>query len=185
MKKSVLLTQGAIIAAVYFVLTLLVAPLAFGPLQFRVSEALMDLPMITIAAVPGLFVGCLLFNLLYPTGLGPIDVIFGSLATLIAAVLIYWLGRRMNPELPQLKFTNLKTWISPLPAVISNGLIVGGYLLFLLPDVDQVTVPAVLGNMLSIAVCEAVVVYTIGLAILFILKQSKTFLRLCGYTVSV
>ncbi|MGI6077382.1 MAG: QueT transporter family protein [Fastidiosipilaceae bacterium] len=181
MKKTAYITQGAVIAAAYFALCMLVAPIAYGPIQFRVSEALMLLPALTPAGVPGLFVGCLLFNLLNPAALGPIDVIFGSLATLIAAVITRQLALRLKPSLPNLKLKNAKTWLLPLPSVVSNGLIVGGYLLFLLPD-TTVTIGAVLLNMLSIAICEAVVVYAIGIPILFLLKKSPSILRLSGWS---
>ena len=81
MKKNQLyLVQGAMIAAIYVALTLSLMPISYGPIQFRVSEALCILPFFTPAAVPGLFVGCLLSNLL--GGLVPMDVICGSLATL-------------------------------------------------------------------------------------------------------
>ena len=64
-KKSVyLLTQGAVIAAIYIVLTLIFQPISFGPIQFRISEALCVLPFFTPAAVPGLVIGCFLSNLL-------------------------------------------------------------------------------------------------------------------------
>lgn len=179
MKRTMVLTQGAVIAAVYFALCMLVAPVAWGPIQFRVSEALMILPALTPAAVPGLFAGCLLFNILNPAALGPVDILFGSLATLLAA----WLTRRLETHrasgLRSLPFARLKTWLLPLPAVLVNGLIVGGYLLFLLPG-SVVTLPAVLLNMLSIAVCEALVVYPIGLPLLMVLRRSETVLRLCG-----
>ena len=102
------ITQGAIIAALYVVLTLVFAPISFGPVQVRIAEALCILPMFTPAAIPGLFIGCLIANLI---GGGIIlDVIFGSLATLIGAVLGYML--RSN------------RWLVPLPAVIANALIV-------------------------------------------------------------
>ena len=102
------ITQGAAIAALYVVLTLVFAPISFGPVQVRVAEALCILPMFTPAAVPGLFIGCLIANLI---GGGIIlDVIFGSLATLIGAVLGYML--RSN------------RWLVPVPAVIANAIIV-------------------------------------------------------------
>ena len=65
MKKMHLLylVHGAVIAALYVVLTMLVAPIAFGPIQFRFSEALTVLPILTGVAVPGLFVGCLIANI--------------------------------------------------------------------------------------------------------------------------
>ena len=88
-KNSILLldlTQGAMIAALYVVLTFIanLAGLASGVIQVRLSEALTILPVFTAAAVPGLAVGCVLANLL--TGCAIWDVVFGSLATLIGAV---------------------------------------------------------------------------------------------------
>ena len=83
-KKVVFITQAAMIAAVYVVLTLVFAPFGFGQVQFRIAEALTILPMFTPAAIPGLFVGCLLGNILAGSILP--DIIFGSLATLIGAV---------------------------------------------------------------------------------------------------
>ena len=102
------LTQGAAIAALYVVITLVFAPISFGPIQLRIAEALCILPMFTPAAIPGLFIGCLLANLI---GGGVIlDVIFGSLATLIGAALGYLLRNNR--------------WLVPIPAVIANALIV-------------------------------------------------------------
>lgn len=81
--SAAVLATGALIAALYAVLTYLTAPISFGPIQFRISEALCILPVFTPAAVPGLFVGCFLANFL--SGAAPMDVVFGSLATLIGA----------------------------------------------------------------------------------------------------
>ena len=102
------LTQGAMIAALYVVLTMAFAPISFGPMQLRIAEALTILPLFTSAAVPGLFAGCILANIL---GGGVIwDIIFGSLATLIGA----WLGYKLREN----------RWLVPLPAVVSNTLII-------------------------------------------------------------
>ena len=80
-KKVTFLTQAAMIAAIYVVLTFVFAPISFGEVQIRISEMLTVLPVFTPAAIPGLFVGCLIGNI---TGGGLLpDVIFGSLATLI------------------------------------------------------------------------------------------------------
>ena len=83
--KTLYLTQGAIIAALYVILTLITnaAGLASGVIQVRISEALCILPIFTPAAVPGLLVGCLTSNVM--TGFAPWDIVFGSLATLIGA----------------------------------------------------------------------------------------------------
>ena len=109
-----LLTQGAAIAAIYVVLTVVFAPISFGPVQLRIAEALTILPLFTPAAIPGLFLGCVLANLI--GGAIVWDVVFGSLATLIGAVLGYRL--RSN------------RWLVPLPAVLSNALIVPPVLRF-------------------------------------------------------
>ena len=102
------IAQGAVIAALYVVLTMVFAPISFGPVQLRIAEALCIMPLFTSAAVPGLFIGCLIANLL---GGGIIvDVIFGSLATLIGA----WAGRKLRHN----------RWLVPVPAVIANTLII-------------------------------------------------------------
>ena len=106
------LCVSAVIAALYAALTLLLAPISYGNLQCRVSEAMTLLPMLMPAAIPGLFVGCLLANIL--GGATVLDVVFGSLATLVAAVGTYAL--RKKPAL------------AALCPVAANGLIVGAVL---------------------------------------------------------
>ena len=78
-KSTLFLVQAALIAAVYVVLTLVFAPFSYGEIQVRISEALTILPFFTPAAIPGLFVGCILANLL--GGAIPLDIAFGSIAT--------------------------------------------------------------------------------------------------------
>ena len=109
-KKVLLIVQAALIAAIYVVLTYFISAfnLASGAIQVRISEALTILPVFTPAAIPGLFIGCLLSNLL--TGCMPLDVVFGSLATLIGACGTYALRKH--------KFAC--TW----PPVIANMVIV-------------------------------------------------------------
>lgn len=88
-KSVTFLTQAAMIAAIYVVLTMIFAPFSFGEVQVRVAEALTILPIFTPAAIPGLFVGCLIGNI---TGGAVLpDIIFGSIATLIGAVGTYQL----------------------------------------------------------------------------------------------
>lgn len=88
-RKTFFLAQGAIISAIYVVLTLLFTPISFGLLQVRFSEILTILPVFSLSAVPGLFFGCLIGNLV--SGAPIIDVILGSMATLIAACATYLL----------------------------------------------------------------------------------------------
>ena len=108
-KGTHFLVQGAAIAAVYVVLTLVFAPLSFGEVQIRFSEALTVLPFFTPAAIPGLFVGCIIANLL--GGAIPVDIIFGSIATLIGAFFTY-------------KLRNTSRWTAPVPPIVSNIVIV-------------------------------------------------------------
>ena len=110
-KKVLFITQAAVIAAIYVVLTMFIQAfnLASGNIQVRISEALCILPVFTPAAVPGLWIGCLIANLLTPNLL-IYDVIFGSLATLIGAVGTYLLRNH--------KF------LCTLPPVISNMVII-------------------------------------------------------------
>ena len=102
------ITYGAVIAAIYVVLTVIFAPISFGPMQVRIAEMLMILPMFTPAAVPGLFIGCIIANML--GGAIALDVIFGSLATLIGA----WGGYLLRRS----------RWLVPIPPILSNALIV-------------------------------------------------------------
>lgn len=93
MRKTVtkLVARAGVIAALYFVLTMAVLPVASGAIQFRVSEALTLLPLVFPEAIPALFAGCILANLV--SGCVVYDVIFGSVVTLLAACLTYAAGR--------------------------------------------------------------------------------------------
>lgn len=102
------LCLSAVIAALYAALTLLLAPISYGPIQLRLSEALTVLPILLPQAVPGLFVGCLIANLY--TGMLT-DIVFGSLATLLAAIGTYLLRK--------------KPVLAAACPVVSNGVIVG------------------------------------------------------------
>ena len=117
------MAEAGIIAALYFVLTI-INPLSFGQIQIRFSEALCVLPFFTPAAVPGLFIGCVLANLA-GSPLGIYDIVFGSLATLAAAFLTYYIGRaarRSSPDGGKAK------WLLPLPAVAINAFVVAAIL---------------------------------------------------------
>ena len=109
-KNVMMITQGAIIAALYVVLTMLANAMGLAnyAIQVRFSEALCILPFFTVAAIPGLTVGCLISNIL--TGAIIWDVMFGSFATLLGAIGTYLL--RKNKVLMM------------LPPVIANAVIV-------------------------------------------------------------
>ncbi len=110
------MTRAAVIAALYVVLTILQtlpfpAFLTFGNVQLRISEGLTLLPLVEAAAVPGLFIGCLLANLIlsFFSTYGWVDIIFGSLTTLVAAILTSRAKDR---------------WVGMIPPVALNGIIV-------------------------------------------------------------
>ena len=108
-KTTKYLTQGAIIAALYVALTFIFAPISFKEIQVRIAEALTILPVFTPAAIPGLFIGCLIGNIAGGAILP--DVIFGSLATLVGAIFTGLL-RNKHPLL------------APVPPIVANTLVV-------------------------------------------------------------
>lgn len=102
------ITQAAVIAAIYVVLVVIFNYISFGPVQFRIAEALTILPYFTPAAIPGLFVGCIIANIL--GGAIVWDVVFGSIATLIGAIGTYLLRKNK--------------WLAPVPPIVANTIIV-------------------------------------------------------------
>ncbi len=158
MTKTKYLIYGAMIAAIYFVLTYAVAPISSGLFQCRVSEALCILPYFTPAAVPGLFVGCLTANLLMGS---PIyDVVFGSAATLLAAILT----RQIAQQYP----TPGARWLIPAPAVLLNALVVG----WILSNVYDVGAPYwVCASYVALGQIGAC--YVLGMPLLFLLERYK------------
>ena len=148
------LAQGAIIAAIYALLTIFLAPISSGLVQCRVAEAMSVLPYFTFSAVPGLFIGCLLANLL--TGAPIYDVLFGSLATLIAAYLTYALRNRV-PK-----------YLAPMPSVVINALVVG----WLLTYVYQVPVSFWVAAG-YVAVGQAIACFALGLPLMTLLERFR------------
>ncbi len=149
--------RAGAIAAIYVALTMLFQPISFGAIQFRIAEALTLLPILTVDAVPGLFVGCLLANLL---GGGVwFDVVLGSIATLLAALCTR-------------KFRD-KSLLAAVFPTIFNGLIVGPvvYFAYVRAPGDPVSVGTLLFNMGTVALGELAVCYVLGLPTLFGLKK--------------
>ena len=107
--NTAFLSQAAMIAAIYVVLTYVFAPFSFGEIQVRIAEALTILPVFTPAAIPGLFIGCLIGNIIGGAILP--DIIFGSIATLLGAFFTYQLCRS-------------RQLLAPLPPILANTLIV-------------------------------------------------------------
>ena len=148
---------NGIIAALYVVLAYLLAPISYGPIQARVAEIMTIFPIFSAGTIPGVTMGCLIANLLNPDNLGPVDIFGGTLATLIAGFLSYLIGRKNR-------------WLGIVPPVVVNGLIVGGYLPFLL--MDTVTWQEVLITMLTVAGGEAAVMVVLGLPLVAIIEKT-------------
>ena len=167
MQKSTTLriATAAVVAAAYAALTLALAPNSYGAVQFRVSEALTVLPFFMPCTVWGLFVGCILANVY--TG-SVLDIVFGSLATLLAALLTARFGRRGNTVKNRL--------LGCLMPVVFNAVIVGavltwGYLIRPVPD----PLASYLFNALSVGIGEAAVLYLLGYTLLRQLPKIRDF----------
>lgn len=147
------IAQAAMIAAIYVVITLIFAPFSYGEVQVRISEALTILPVFTPAAIPGLFVGCIISNILGGCILP--DVIFGSLATLVGAVFTY-------------RLRNQNKFLAPLPPILSNTVIVP----FVLKFGYQVPLPIPF-LMLTVGIGEVISCGIFGLIIYTALYKYK------------
>lgn len=147
------MTQAAMIAAIYVVLTYVFAPFSFGEVQVRISEALTILPVFTPAAIPGLFIGCLIGNILGGAILP--DIIFGSIATLIGAFFT-WKLREKSP------------YLAPIPPIVANILIVP----FVLRYGYGVALPIPF-MMLTVGIGEVVSCGILGMIVYFALKKYR------------
>jgi uncharacterized membrane protein len=150
--KTKMITRISVIAVLYAVLTVVFAPISYGFIQVRIAEALTVLPFLFPEAILGLFIGCLIANIF--GGLGIIDIIFGSLATLLAA---YCTAKIRHPAL------------APLPPVVINAVVIAyvlrytlGYPLYL--------------SMLYVGLGQFLACYFLGLPLLFLFKSRISFL---------
>ncbi|MCF8001932.1 MAG: QueT transporter family protein [Halanaerobiales bacterium] len=141
------LTRGALIAGLYVIITYALSPVSFGPLQFRASEALTVLPILYPEAIPALFIGVLLSNIM--GGLGLVDIIGGSLVTLLAAYGTYYFR---------------ESFLAYLSPIVLNGFLISIYLHLLFEIPYWITV-------VQISVSEAVVVLLLGYPLVQVLKR--------------
>ncbi len=160
-KKAKYIAQGAMIAALYVVLTLVANAfgLANAAIQVRISEALTVLPFFTPAAIPGLFVGCILSNIL--TGCLPLDTVFGSLATLLGAFGTYIISRK-------LRHNKTAQWLAPVPPIIANVLIVPFVLAYVYRFEGSIPY-----FMLTVGIGEVISCGFLGLVLLYALNNRK------------
>jgi uncharacterized membrane protein len=153
MKKARFLTQAAVIGAMYAALTVLFTFSSYGLIQFRISEALTILPAFTPAAIPGLFIGCVVSNFYgYIAGQTFLfDIFIGSGATLLSA----WLTRLIPYKL-----------LKPLPPVIINALVVGVELSVVLKYPLLIAIG-------QVGLGELVICYGLGMPLLMLLEKHK------------
>lgn len=165
--KTKRIAYAAVAGAAYAALTMLLAPISYGPIQFRLSECLCILPFFDPVFAGGLFVGCLIANLMSTAGL--LDIVFGSLATLLAALCTAALGRRS------------KGWLSCilgcLAPVIFNALIVGAVLAATIaPEGTSFSAAFALFGF-QVGLGEAVVLFVLGLPLMrLLLKRMPSWL---------
>lgn len=150
--KTLFITQAALIAAIYVVLVYVFKPISFSYIQVRIAEALTILPYFTPAAIPGVSIGCLLANLL--TGADILDILFGTLATLLGAIGSYLVRKQ--------KF------LVPLPPIIANSIIIPWILryAYALP----LSIPFM---MLTVGIGEVISCGVLGLLLLFVLNKYR------------
>ena len=159
------LAVSAIAAAAYAVLTVLLAPISYGAVQFRVSEALTVLPFLIPSTVWGVTIGCVLANLY--TG-SVLDIVFGSLATLLAAVCTAYVGKKGNTVKTRL--------LGCLPPVLFNAVIVGAVLTWGYQIRPFTGALASYGfNALTVGLSELGVLYLLGYPLLKLLPRMKYF----------
>lgn len=151
-KKTLFITEAAVIAAIYTVLVLIFQFSSFGPIQFRIAEALTILPYFTPAAIPGVTIGCFLSAVI--AGADILDMVFGSLATLIAAILSYKLRRH--------KF------LVPIPPIVVNAIVVPWVLRFAYGEAQPIYL-----MMLSVGAGQLVAAGILGMILLFALDKVK------------
>ena len=164
--KTERIVTAAVVGALYAALTLALAPISYGPLQFRVSEVLCILPFFMPFTAWGLFVGCIVANLMSTAGV--LDVVFGSLATLITCLCIAWCGKKGNTLKARL--------LACLMPVVWNGLIVGATLTIALAGLNPLThFGAFLVFAGEVALGELGVMYLIGLPLMTYLPKQRFF----------
>ncbi|AFK85093.1 MULTISPECIES: QueT transporter family protein [Thermoanaerobacterium] len=160
--KTKKIVYGALIAAVYAAVTVALAPISYGQIQVRVAEALTIMPFFSSYSIFGLFVGCIIANMI--GGNGIFDVVFGSLATLISAIITYYIGKS------DLRY---KRYLAPLPPVVINGIIIGIELNFLYK------LPLV-ASMLWVGLGELIACYVLGLPLLLYIDKNEKIKSMIG-----
>ncbi len=152
------LARAGVIAALYIILTLIAYPISFGPIQFRISEGLTLLPLFFVESIPALFVGCLISNIISSYGI--FDIIFGSLTTLVAAVLTWLVGKHIKEH-------SLRVIIGGIFPVLLNAFIIPLIIVFTsVEEAYWISVATIGGG-------EALSVYIFGTILYVIIDKHK------------
>ena len=157
---------AGVVAALYASLTIAITPASYGPIQFRFAEILCILPFFFPFSVPGLFIGCIIANLFSPYGL--LDIIAGSSASLIAALVTMRLGR-VSRNAVYIKA------LACFPPVMFNALIVGAVIAWSTTRGGEAFWLALAVNGAQVGLGQFVVMYVIGLPLLVYLPKSRLF----------
>ena len=159
-QKTKFTVLSALIAALYVLLTLLSSALglAYGPVQFRVSEALIAFSAFTPAAVPGLTIGCFLSNIGSPYGVA--DQIIGTIATFLATVSCYFFAMRFKKAAP---------FIFPFFTALFNGILIGAEITFFTPAGTKFFVFLI--SACEVALGELAVCFVLGVPLYYLIKN--------------
>ncbi|SKA72907.1 Uncharacterized membrane protein [Clostridium sp. USBA 49] len=150
--KKIVFTS--VIAAIYAVLTIILKPISYGPLQIRISEALTVLPFFSSFSILGLTIGCFISNIFGDVGM--LDIIFGPIATLLSAILTYLIGKS------NFKFSK---FLAPIPPIVINGIVVGKILNY---TQNFPLIP----TMLWVGFGELIACYIIGLPLMSLIEKN-------------
>ncbi len=177
------LVKIALIGAIYTALTLVIAPLSFGTVQFRISEALTLLPLFSPLGIWGITFGCFFSNLIgFLTGTNPIgmiDALVGTSATLIAALITYQIGKIPFSSMETKKARIIRALLAPIPVILSNALIVGLELAIVFGGNPGESLPYIWAFQgISVAAGEIVVCYTLGMLLTFALYRADLYKKL-------
>ena len=158
---------AGVVAALYASLTMAIAPVSYGPIQFRIAEALCILPFFFPFSVWGLFIGCIAANMLSPY---PLDIVVGSLATLFAALCTMQLGKA-NKESKAVKV------LACLPPVIINAVFIGALIAYYMLAYGEADafLPAFAINALWVGFGQFVVLYALGLPLMIYFPKSRLY----------
>ena len=159
-KSTVFIVKSAVIAALYAIMTVVISPLSYGMIQCRFSESLIMLCAFTPAAIPGLTVGCLVANIF---SFNPIDMICGTTATLLSAVVGYKLRKVKIGGIP---------WLTPLPAVIFNMIIIGLELSVYLPIEGHGFLVGFFIQALSVFIGQVIACYIFGVPVYMLINKT-------------